>query len=704
MRLTDLRATELSGELNRKHSAWKLHKLPFEGNHFLNMAFYYGFQWTLYNITTAELQEVDNPAGNIRVTSNQIQPRIRNLHAKMLKNKPIIEVVPTSYQLNSIFSAQISRKLLDQWRQDHNEDEKDSEIVDWLLICGNAARKIGFDPTAGPVTEYEKEQYREIIYDERTGQPDADAEDFVFKPSRNQGQFGLAAGELFDEVVPSFELLFPEYPSDFDITRELMHVKLMPLADFQAKWGRRAKDIAPSKDITFSSHFQRRLLNMANPEVSAWSGGVDSLLGNEPMVFVTELWRKPSKKYPKGQIVIGAGDGFKVVYAEDNPYHECLAEEVGINEGLPFIWYKCINAPGRIWDISPVEGMRPIQVEYNKTISDIIQNRATLGRNKIVAPKTANIDPDEVSNIHGQFLQFSGIIPPQIFPAAALPQQVERETERNRLDLDTISGSHEVSRAQVPSGVKSGIAINYLLEQDETTLAPIIHAYERSKLQLARAKLAIAKHFYGEGRLLKATSMGDPVEVLSFSGSDISTNLRVTVGSALPKSRAALQATILDLWDRKAIVDEQMQPDPKKLFRLLKDSMGVDLFSETENLDLERTRRENMRLMQMEQILPMPWEDHRVHIEEHNRFRKSEEFYQLPKNVQQNFDIHISIHMQMLAPPTATPGAEEMMMLMGGGGGGGRSPARLSPSMAGQGSMGALNNPPGNYGVTGANK
>jgi hypothetical protein len=343
--------------------------------------------------------------------------------------------------------------------------------------------------------------------------------------------------------------------------------------------------------------------------------------------------------------------------------------------------------------------MRPIQVEYNKTISDIVQNRATLGRNKIISPKSANIDTDAVANIHGQHLEYSGIIPPQVFPAAALPQQVERETERNRQDLDTISGSHEVSRAEVPSGVKSGIAINYLLEQDDTIMAPIIHAYERSKQKIAIAKLAIAKAFYKEDRIVETSGTDDPAEILSFTGSDLSTNVRVTPGSALPKSRAALQATILDLWDRKAIIDDGGMPDPHKLFDLLRSSMGIDAFAESENLDLGRSRRENLLLTRGAQIVPAHWENHVIHIKEHNRFRKTEQFYRFPPEIQKMFDFHVAIHMLMLAPPTQTPGAAESLA----GGGlipppGGGPPARRTPSMMGQGAMGALNNPPANMG------
>lgn len=693
---------DLVSEVKNKFEKWRMFKLPFEGNMFLNLAFYYGFQWTLYNIVTAELSEADNPAGNIRLVSNQIQPRIRTLHSKMTKNRPIIEAVPVGFKDQAIYSANLSNRLLEQFRQDHDEEDLDAETVDWLLICGDVYRKVGFDPTEGEVATVNPDSAAEALNmtqqeDGSYAQSEEEGESYV-KFGKQGAQFPI--GELFDEVVPPFEVYFPTYASSYKTSTELMHVKLMEVSAVKEKWGKRAANVAPSANINMGSYFQRRLLGMANPDIGSSSGIAEALqLGNE-LCYVVELWKKPCKNYPRGYLTIEAGDQF--LYGENNPYYETFKSIPLLKGGIPFIHFGCINAPGRIWSISPVEAMRPIQVEYNKTISDIVQNRATLGRNKIISPKTANIDSDAIANIHGQHLEYSGIMPPQMFPAAALPQQVERETERNRQDLDTISGSHEVSRAEVPSGVKSGIAINYLLEQDDTIMAPIIHSFERAKQKLAIAKLAIAKTFYKEDRIIQTANTDDPAEIISFTGSDLSTNIRVTPGSALPKSRAALQATIMDLWDRHAILDDGGMPDAHKLFDLLRTSMGIDAFSESENLDLGRARRENLLLTKGMQIVPEHYENHIIHIKEHNRFRKTEQFYKFPQEIKKMFDFHVAIHMLMLAPPTATPGAPESAMLQGlnppGGPGGG--PPRRSPSTMGQGVMGALNNPPGNPGGT----
>lgn len=676
---------------------------------FLNVAFYYGFQWTAYSVVSGELHQVDNPAGMIRITSNQIQPRIRNLHAKMTKSRPKIDPIPADWTEDAILSAEVSRKLLDQWQDLHGEDELDSETIDWFLLCGDCFRKVGFDPTEGEAISVDKEKFYEYTgYDGETGLAQMEE---IFTEGQNNVNFNV--GEIFDDVVPAFEVYVPEYGTNMRNVGELLHVKLMPFEDAKSKWGaKKLAKVSPTKEIHMGTYFQTRLLGMAGQDIGSSTGISEALLRGTDLVFIKELWQAPTRKHPKGFCTIVVGESTDgVVYAEDNPWYDAWApHKILSDQGyIPFIKFACINAPGKFWQVSPVEGMRPLQAEYNRCITDITQNRVTVGRNKIVAPKTSQIDEEEIANIHGQFLQFSGIIPPQIIPAQPLPQQTEREIERNSHDLDTISGSHEVSRAQVPTGVKSGIAINYLLEQDDTTLGPIIGNYERAKVKLAKAKLGLAKYFYIEERILENTSVNDIVAVSTFKGSNITTRIKLVPGSALPQSRAALQAIYMDLYERGAIVDEVGAPNPQKLFKMLRETLPVDAFFEDQSLDVARVQRENLLLSQGAMVRAMPWEDHKIHFEEHNKYRKSERYYRLMEmnpQVAQMFDSHVNEHLMFLMPPIPTPGAEEQAMggmgpigalPSGGASGMLQKAARSSPSFVGQGTGGSLNNPTANY-------
>lgn len=704
-RLTSVKRQASWDEINSRFQRWRNFKLPFEGNMFLNLAFYYGFQWTIYNIASGELTQIENPANNIRLTSNQIQPRIRNLLAKMVKNRPIMDVIPAGWTEEDLYSTSVSKALLEEFREIHNEDELDQSTALWFLTCGDCFRKIGFDPNSGKTEQIDKTMDSFAQY---ANEPMEQLGDMGFSMANGGKSVSYNEGDVYDDVVPPFEVYVPEHAKTGGGATDLMHVKIMQVADVKLKWGRRAKDITPYSAIAVSDQFQQRLLGLANPEIGA-STGITKNLTDRPqeLTYYMELWMKPSVQNPKGRLVICAGQGPDgILYDEPNPFFDAMHEIKPLRSlgGIPFIRFRCIEAPGRYWSISPIEPMRPLQAEYNKTITDLVQNRATVGRNKIIAPKSANLDKQEVANIHGQILEYTGIKGPDIFPAMALPQQVERETERNRLDMDTVSGSHEVSRAKVPQGVKSGIAINYLLEQDDTSLSPIVQNFEHAKRKVALLKLAFAKKFYSGARMLQSTKIQDMAEVLIFSASDISLNVRVVPGSAMPQSRAALQATYLDLFNMGVFKDDNGQPDSTRLFELLRTTMPLEALSEEENLDLSRANRENIYLAVGEQIVPAHYENHLIHIKQHNKFRKSERFYGLPEPIKQNFDIHVSIHMEILGNPERSPLAQTMSEMQNGetngtpGGQGGNRGERRTPSMIGAGTNGPKQQGSGNYG------
>ena len=704
-RLTINRRQDAWDDISKNFNRWRNFKLPFEGNMFLNLAFYYGFQWTIYNIASGELTEIENPANSIRITSNQIQPRIRNLLAKMVKNRPIMDVIPAGWTEEDIYSATVSKALLDEFREIHNEDELDQSTALWFLTCGDCFRKIGFDPDTGKTEQIDRTM---DSFAQAANEPMDQLGDMGFSTSNGGRSVNYNEGDVYDDVVPSFEVYVPEHAKTGQGAVDLLHVKIMQTSDVRLKWGRRAANIEPWSAIAVSDQFQQRLLGLANPDIGA-STGISKNLTDRPqeLTYYMELWKKPSRKNPKGRLIISGGNGPDgILYDEPNPFFDAMNEIKPLRSlgGIPFIRFRCIEAPGRYWSISPIEPMRPLQAEYNKTITDLVQNRATVGRNKIIASKTANLDKEEVANIHGQVLEYTGIRAPEILPAMALPQQVERETERNRLDMDTVSGSHEVSRAKVPQGVKSGIAINYLLEQDDTSLSPIIQNYEFAKRKVALCKLAFAKHFYSGARMLQSSKIQDMAEVVIFSASDISTNIKVVPGSAIPQSRAALQATYLDLFGMGVFTDDNGQPDTTRLFELLRTTMPLEALSEEENLDVSRANRENIYLAVGEQIVPAHYENHLIHIKQHNRFRKSERFYGLPDPIKQLFDVHVSIHMEIMGNPVRSPMSMAMSQTEENGqqgtpgGQGGDRPERRTPTMVGSGTNGTLNKPPGNYG------
>jgi hypothetical protein len=181
---------------------------------------------------------------------------------------------------------------------------------------------------------------------------------------------------------------------------------------------------------------------------------------------------------------------------------------------------------------------------------------------------------------------------------------------------------------------------------------------------------------------------------MMLSGSDIAsgTDIRVESGSALPTSKAARQSLITE-WMKMGFIS------PNDGLRVLEMGMLKQYYNlikidenaaQRENLSMKKLDEEQIQQAAMEyaqkvqagdpsimaqdpmtgEMVPAPqppvievhdWDNHAVHVEVHNRFRKSQSYQALSDVAKAEFQKHISIHEQILQKQ-----AELQMMMQGG--------------------------------------
>jgi hypothetical protein len=177
---------------------------------------------------------------------------------------------------------------------------------------------------------------------------------------------------------------------------------------------------------------------------------------------------------------------------------------------------------------------------------------------------------------------------------------------------------------------------------------------------------------------------------MMLSGADIAsgTDIRVESGSALPTSKAARQALVTE-WMKMGFIQ------PEDGLRVLEMGMLKQYYN-TIKIDENAAQRENLMMKKITeemaqqyedqwnqgaqagdidkldpntgQPLQVPpvvnvndWDNHAVHIEVHNRFRKSQAYQGLPDAAKAEFQKHVSIHEMILQKQ-----AELQMMMQGG--------------------------------------
>jgi hypothetical protein len=231
--------------------------------------------------------------------------------------------------------------------------------------------------------------------------------------------------------------------------------------------------------------------------------------------------------------------------------------------------------------------------------------------------------------------------------------------------------------------VTAATAIAYLGERDDAYLTTIFNSIEAAVEKLARQALTLFVQYVKNDRLIKTVGSDGSFDALMLSGADIAsgTDIRVESGSALPTSKSARQALITE-WMKMGFIS------PQDGLRVLEMGMLKQYYNlikidenqaQRENLMMKRLTAEEIDKYYQEwdmavqngdpskfapnpdpatgQQIPLDappvisahdYDSHAIHIEIHNRFRKSQSFDLLPPEVKAEFQKHIQSHQQAL--------------------------------------------------------
>lgn len=349
-------------------------------------------------------------------------------------------------------------------------------------------------------------------------------------------------------------------------------------------------------------------------------------------VAVKEIWIKPNAQFPEGLVATWAGE-------------QILAKE----EGWPFShgqfpFTKLDSMPtGRFYADSIVTDLIPLQKEYNRTRSQIVEAKNRMSKPQLLAPR-GSIDPSKVTTEPGLIIQYTpGFAEPKPIPLQNLPSYVIQEVERIQIDMNDLSSQHEVTKGQTPPGVSAATAISYLQEADDSKLKFAVDSLEEGVERIGRHLLSHVKDFWTAERTVQVIGLNGSWESYEFSNSNIAgnTDLRVEAGSAEPTSRSAKQAFIMELGKMGWI-------PPTRALKYLDMAETGRLYEEMQ-LDARHAQRENLRILAGEQVAPNDYDNHEAHLIEHNNFCKTQEFENADPQVKQFMMIHRWIHRQQIA-------------------------------------------------------
>jgi len=430
-------------------------------------------------------------------------------------------------------------------------------------------------------------------------------------------------------IVPFFELKFDTSCSTWKDVTWVCHDKVRSVDYIKDTYG---KEVQPESGLTVSNLYEAKLLSLST------TGNGISYQKRDDSAVVHEYWELPSKNYPNGRRITTCGETV-LFYDEDIGF----GEQDDTERELPFFPFFHIKVPGRLIPTSIVEQLIPIQREYNRSRSQIIENKNLFGNPIMIAPKGC-LD-EEPTNEPGQLIEYNpvgGKI--EYLTPPAMGGEIYKNIDVLDKEFEFVSGQHETSHGSTPTGVTSGTAIGYLQEQDDTRLGPSIANFINCKQKYMRYLLKMIQKNYDIERAIRIAGDNRKVETVYFKGSDLtSVDVRVNEGTMYQTSKAAMQDYIIKMVQYGLLVPTN-ERDRQLIMKVLEFGVMDDVYSEFEQ-DTSQAQVENDKF-QHGDISPNVREfyNHEAHIKEHNKFRKSEVYAELPDELKSAIDQHVLLH------------------------------------------------------------
>ncbi len=482
---------------------------------------------------------------------------IRQLVSIVTKQRISIQAMCQTEGSDVVEDVKLANALADQIIQNQRLDIKGDQLVEGGLVCGN--------------------WFTKAVWRTDLGQP----------YTRNEDGTIIFTGGVEITTPGVFDVFY-------DVTYP--HWDMIPWVETRTiknRWDL----IAQHPDL------ERHIL--ALPCVSESRGPntwFDRTITDEDLVFVYELYARPSPALPSGRMLV-YGDSDTVFYDDENPYAtipiEPMTPEIVLGTGLGYPQFTNIVAP---------------QEMYDNSLSAIATNQAQFAVQSIAVARGSNVNVQELNGM--RFVSFT----PQNVPGGGKPEplqltQSSPETFKFSDMLDKVmqdmSGVNGALRGTPPPGVTSGVAIATLsanaLEFTESIGKPYRMCIEKTLYHSINAYKKFAKlpqPLEMKGRnsqVTNTTFTGDRLQNISGIKIITSNPLMQTISGRLEIAEK-LMAMPKELWPKYVSI-----LDGRPLTEITKNDVSQE----------DLINSENELLMQGQDVPVLATDDHAAHVQDH---------------------------------------------------------------------------------------
>jgi hypothetical protein len=441
--------------------------------------------------------------------------------ARIVKFKPNVAVMPVHDELEDRISAKVAKLAADHIGHAQKIDHKTQDAVRKALIIGEVYSFVEWNPDLGPEIEESKQarendEELELIVD---GKPVKD----MFGKNKKLGKDEVVnMGDVEIKNVSGHNV-FPEIKHNWSDVAYLMRFEIEETAKLKRRYKSLGDKIKQTKDKTYFDYNKYE----------------ESKLQRETIVWY--FYHKATREVPKGRLVKFTED--VILENRELPYS---------HGEFPCERLVEIEVPEELHGRSSYIHARHLQAHINNLTSMQMRNQYMAAHPKWFVPY-GSIKLETLGN-DLTIVQYRGGQPPVL--AQSNPTSPETIALREKLieEMGQIQAVHGVSRGEPPAGVKAGVALQFLAEQENERQNAFTANYNEYVRKLNEKIILTASDYYedDEERTLQVMGKDNKWMTKKLEAGHLKKNfdIRIQNSSALPKSQAARTQVIMDLSER----------------------------------------------------------------------------------------------------------------------------------------------------------
>lgn len=595
-----------------------------EGIWMTNYAYLMGFDSVYYDVASRQYRVIGKPNGagrGNRLQVNKILPTVQRRQARLCKNPPKWEIKPDDSSQEAKDRARLEKELLQYYVDKERILSKRLEMMPGLMQCGHYYMHVCWNSQKGDLLTAESESINE------NGE--------VQKQSDYEYE-----GDVEVELVSAFEIFPDPIATSLDNAQYYIQAKVRKLDYFRTQYPERGGLVKEEDTWLLSLQNEMRINSMVGQGPA--QTGIGLAMKNSAIELT--YYERRSKNHKNGRMVVVANG----VLLHDG--------ELPTGE-FPHVKWDDMPITQKYYSEAIVTHMRPIQDQFNTLIRKRAQWTNMMLAGKWIAPKGSQLQQEAMNNQSGEILYYTpvpGGAEPHQMQVPVIPQYAYTEEDRLNNMIYDIAGEGEISRGILPAAGIPAIGMQLLLEQDETRISTVTEQHEYAFARVGKLVLLYLEKYVKNDRLLKISDPNAQYQIKEWTGSDLTSKHDVTVirGSTAPVSLATKRNEIMNLFGQGLYGNPA---DPQVKIRVLKDLEFGDTASiwADQSADFAQI---NKSIHEIEMgIVPeiSEFDNHALHLQEKNRYRKSDKYANLGTEKQAILLNDMEEHLQALMKITA---------------------------------------------------